>query len=123
MTQFADATWRDMHASMWMARMEARMLHQEMTGVDLVITSGRRKNSPGGSSLHAHGRAMDLRVWYLDSAQNQHRFADELQRRLGPDFDVIVEGPAARDPRYQARPPHIHVEYDPKGRHMADQDQ
>jgi hypothetical protein len=98
--------------------MEARMLHQEMTGKDMVITSARRPKRPGGSSKHGTGEAMDIRVWHLDSAQNQHRFADELGRRLGEDFDVIVEGPAARDVRYANRPPHIHVEYDPKGRHL-----
>lgn len=118
MTEFSDAAWKGMHPSMWMARMEARLLHQEMTGKDLVITSARRPKRPGGSSKHGTGEAMDIRVWHLDSAQNQHRFADELGRRLGEDFDVIVEGPAARDVRYANRPPHIHVEYDPKGRHL-----
>jgi hypothetical protein len=106
-----------MHAAMWMARMEARLLHQEWTGVDLVITSGRRKATPGGSSLHPKGRAMDIRVWYLDSAQRQNQFAERLQGILGEDFDVIVEGPASRVEKYRDRPPHIHVEYDPKGRH------
>lgn len=120
MTSFSDAAWRDMHPSMWMAREVARALHVEMTKQDLVITSGRRKKSPGGSSLHEIGQAMDLRVWALDSAQRQHAYAEELQKRLGEDFDVIVEGPAARDVRYQNRVAHIHVEYDPKGRHVAE---
>ncbi len=120
MTQFADAAWRDMHASMWMAREVARALHVEMTKKDLVITSGRRPKTPGGSSLHPEGRAMDIRVWYLDSPQNQHAFAEELQKRLGEDFDVVVEGPASRVEFYRNRPPHIHVEYDPKGRHAQE---
>ena len=43
MTEFVHASWRDMHPSMWMAREVARALHVEMTGKDLVITSGRRR--------------------------------------------------------------------------------
>ena len=99
MTVFSDAAWRDMHPAMWMAREVARQLHLEMTGKDLTITSGRRKKTPGGSSKHQTGEAMDLRVWDLGSAQEQHQFADTLRTRLGEDFDVIVEGPASRDPR------------------------
>jgi hypothetical protein len=110
---------------MYMARMEARILHEEMTGKDLHVTSGRRPQRAGGSSKHGTGEAMDIRVWYLGSAENQHKFADELQRRLGEDFDVVVEGPAAKTDTYKffpngnPRPPHIHVEYDPKGRHLV----
>ena len=122
MTEFSDAGWQDMHPAMWMAREVARALHVEMTNKDLVITSGRRPKTPGGSSKHETGEAMDIRVWYLDSAQNQHNYADELRTRLGEDFDVIVEGPASRDPRYADRVPHIHVEYDPKGRHAPEPD-
>ena len=117
MTQFVDCAWKGMHPSMWMARVEARMLHQEMTGKDMVITSARRPRTVGGSSKHPSGEAMDIRVWYLGNAQLQCQFADALQARLGEDFDVVVEGPASRVPKYQNRPPHIHVEYDPKGRH------
>lgn len=119
MTVFSDAAWRDMHPAMWMAREVARQLHLEMTGKDLTITSGRRKKTPGGSSKHQTGEAMDLRVWDLGSAQEQHQFADTLRTRLGEDFDVIVEGPASRDPRYQERVAHIHVELDGKGRHKS----
>jgi hypothetical protein len=117
MTEFSDASWKDMHPAMWMAREVARQLHVEMTKKDLVITSGRRPKTRGGSSKHETGEAMDIRVWHLGNAQNQWAFADELYRRLGEDFDVIVEGEAARDERYRDRVAHIHVEYDPKGRH------
>jgi len=120
-TSFSDAAWAGMHPAMWMAREVARALHVEMTNKDLVITSGRRPKTRGGSSKHETGEAMDIRVWYLDSPQNQHRYADELSARLGEDFDVIVEGPAARLERYHDRVAHIHVEYDPKGRHSAEQ--
>lgn len=118
MTTFSDAAWKDMDASMWMARMEARLLVREMFDEDVVITSGRRQASPGGSSLHAAGRAMDIRSRDWGGA-DQRAFAQELQNRLGEDFDVIVEGPASLDPRYQNRVVHIHVEYDPKGRHAT----
>lgn len=117
MTRFADAGWSpDMHPAMWMARMEARLLHFEMFRKRMTITSGMRPQSPGGSSLHPLGRAMDIRVWHM-SHEEQREFAAELQRRLGEDFDVVVEGPAATSARYLDRPPHLHIEYDPKGRH------
>lgn len=116
MTTFSDAAWKDMTPAMWMARMEARLLVREMFNQDVVITSGRRPQTPGGSSLHAVGRAMDVRSreW---TGPDQRKFAEALQDRLGEDFDVIVEGPASLDPRYQERVPHIHIEHDPKGRH------
>ncbi len=117
MTQFSEAGWSpDMHNSMWMARVEARALHQEMFERDLTITSGMRSQRPGGSSLHPLGRAMDIRSRFM-SDEEQWTFAKRLQRRLGEDFDVVVEGPANPDPRYYHRVPHIHVEYDPKDRH------
>lgn len=101
---------------MWMARIEARLLVREMFDEDLVITSGRRPRTPGGSSKHETGEAMDIRSreWH---ATDQRGFASELRTRLGEDYDVIVEGPASLDPRYQDRPPHVHCEHDPKGRH------
>jgi hypothetical protein len=116
MTQFSDAAWADMHPAMWAARIEARLLVREMFGEDLVITSGRRKATPGGSSLHLDGRAMDIRSKHWP-AEAQRRFADKLQDILGEDFEVIVEGPASMDVRYQHRIPHIHIEYQPKGKH------
>lgn len=118
MTTFSDAAWRDMHVSMWMARVEARILVREMFDDDLVITSGRRTAVPGGSSLHAHGKAMDIRSKEWGTA-SQRMFAKKLAERLGEDFDVVVEGPASENPKYQNRPPHIHVEYDPKDRHAS----
>jgi hypothetical protein len=105
-----------MSPAMWVARTEARILVREMFDEDVVITSGRRPQTPGGSSLHQVGQAMDIRSreWSHDQ---QRALARELQDRLGEDFDVIVEGPASLSPRYQQRVPHIHIEYDPKGRH------
>ena len=60
---------------------------------------------------------MDVRSRQRTHAQ-QREFAARLQAILGKEeFDVIVEGPAAISSRYRDRVPHIHVEYDPKGRH------
>lgn len=121
MTTFSDAAWADMHEAMWAARVEARLLVSEMFGQDLRITSGRRKPTSGGSSLHGSGKAMDIGVKNPDgsfwSHAQQRAFAKELQARLGEDFEVIVEGPAATNPKYKDRVAHVHVEYQPKGRH------
>ncbi len=118
MTTFSDAAWKDMHPAMWYARCEARLLVREMFDQDLTITSGLRPPTPGGSSLHQDGKAMDIRSreW---GAADQRLFASELASRLGEDYDVIVEGGASLDPRYQDRPVHVHCEYDPRGRHKT----
>lgn len=125
MTAFSDAGWSpDMHPAIWMARAEARALHNKIFDKDMTITSGMRRQSPGGSSLHPVGRAFDIRSRFMTHTE-QRMFATELVRLLGEDFDVIVEGPAAVNARYINRVPHIHVEYDPKGRHaqrFADQE-
>ena len=117
MTTFSDSAWCQMSPAMWAARVEARLLVREMFDEDLVITSGRRPMTPGGSSKHQTGEAMDIRSREWPS-QDQRAFATELGARLGEDFDVIVEGPASLDTKYQDRPPHVHVEYDPKNRHL-----
>lgn len=120
MTKFSDCAWRDMHVSMWYARCEARLLFYEMFGEDLVITSGRRPVSPKNPrSLHAHGKAMDIRVRHL-SIPDRVAFAERLQEVLGEDFHVILEGPGATDPRYAKSVPHVHVEYEPKGKHLTE---
>lgn len=120
MTLFSDAAWREMHPALWYARGEARVLVREMFGEDLVITSGRRPPTPGGSSLHGTGQAMDIRSkhWPVEA---QRKFAARLQEILGEDFEVIVEGAAATDARYFKRVAHVHVEYQPKGRHLVEE--
>ena len=126
MMDFGDAAWASMSPAMWMARFEAAQVHRTIFAREMVITSGRRPATPGGSSRHETGNAMDIRVrepdrtWAM-SGQQQVEFARILTIRLGPDYDVIVEGPAATIPRYRDRVPHIHVEYDPKGRHLTEQ--
>ncbi|KKM19398.1 hypothetical protein LCGC14_1656110, partial [marine sediment metagenome] len=67
-----------------------------------VITSGWDGNHMP-DSLHYKGKAIDLRIWYLDNAEF---FAEALQIHLdriyGHVFDSIFE------------PDHIHLEYDPR---------
>ena len=101
-----------MHASMWYARHVIGDLHRDWTTEEGTITSAFRQQSPGGSSLHPKGRALDVRVWSFEDHEDIRQFAKTLRSRLGPDFDVIVEGPAAESPQYLTRPPHIHVEWD-----------
>lgn len=117
MVTFADAGWSpDMHVSMWMARETCARVYRELFRREMVITSGMRPQRPGGSSLHATGHAMDIRTRDL-STSHARLLAQRCAEALGEDFDVILEGPQGTDPRYRDRPAHLHVEYDPKGRH------
>jgi hypothetical protein len=69
-------------------------------GRELVITSGL-DGEHGPLSLHYFGCAVDLRSRYFRQGEAR-KAAEELQRVLGHDYDVVVE------------PTHIHVEYDPE---------
>lgn len=116
----SDVVWANMHVSMWFARLVIDQAFQDLAGREAVITSARRKKTPGGSSLHPEGRALDIRVWSMDTegrqktmtVAEQRAMAAALRASLGPGFDVIIEGPAAENPAYQGREPHIHVEYE-----------
>ena len=108
----------DMHPAMWYARAVVDAVHVEMTGQVATCTSGYRLQTPGGSSLHPLKRAMDIRTWLFGEPSSDlgresvRKFAAVLRRRLGDDFDVIVEGKAAEDAKYVDRPPHVHIEYE-----------
>ena len=69
-------------------------------GLSPVVTSGYRPGDRG--SLHAQGLALDFRSRHL-STNESVRVAEEMQEKLGSDWDVIAE----------FNPAHIHVEYDP----------
>lgn len=69
----------------------------ELGGESLVITS-TDEGSHGDGSLHYVGRAIDCRM----PKSNVSHIVDELKRRLGPDFDVILE------------PLCVHIEHDPE---------
>jgi len=68
----------------------------ESEGQELVIVSTYEGNH-GEGSLHYCDEAVDIRSW---SKADEVR--DEIKGKLGPDYDVVVEGN------------HIHIEYDPK---------
>ncbi len=72
----------------------------ETFGTELVITSCMDgKHMP--TSLHYKGRAFDARSRDLAPAFQVHA-CDEMKKRLGPDYDVVLE----KD--------HFHIEHDPK---------
>jgi hypothetical protein len=58
------------------------------------VTDGVHKDG----SLHYTGRAVDLRL----PTAGKERMVEQLQGRLGAEYDVLLEAD------------HIHVEYDPK---------
>ena len=107
----------DMHASMWHARGVADQVHYEMTGEEATCTSAHR---PGDPKKHGSKEALDLRTWKFGDPNTDlgkasvRKFAEKLRWRLGPDYDVVIEGPAAESEKYKDRDPHLHVEYDPR---------
>ncbi len=122
--RFSDAAWSpQMHPAIWVARFYVQEQFEKWTGKEFVVTSGPRPQRPGGSSKHGTGEAFDFRIrdQFVD-CDDVRAFSLHLQRQLGDDFDVVLEGPDAFLNRYRyfpngdPRPPHIHVEYDPKGR-------
>jgi hypothetical protein len=102
-----------MHGSMWYARAVINQVHYDLFQYGATCTSGFREQSPGGSSLHLTGKAMDVRTKHLNEGQLR-QFAEMVKIRLGRDFDVVIEGPFATNPKYKDRPPHLHIEWDPK---------
>ena len=66
----------------------------------IVITSGTDGKHMEGSK-HDTGEAIDVRTRNFPSTQAIYTFAVKMRRRLGANYQVIIE----RD--------HIHVEYDP----------
>jgi hypothetical protein len=73
-------------------------------GLKTTCTSGRDGEHMNGS-LHYQGRALDFRTWADDQgtqlrASIKEKIAEEIQRELGPRYDVVPEAT------------HIHVEYD-----------
>lgn len=117
----ADVKWPpDMHEKIVEAVAIIDAVHRELTGSDATCTSAYRSQTPGGSSLHPFKRAVDIRTWAFGDPKTAvgkkrvREFAVKLRAKLGPDYDVVVEGPAAEKAYYEKRPPHVHVEWDPK---------
>lgn len=68
-----------------------------------VVVTSLLDGTHSPNSLHYSGYAFDLRTRHM--AHDQIAAASkDLHERLGPDYDVVVEGD------------HLHVEYDPKWR-------
>ena len=70
--------------------------------IDTVVTSVSDGVHMRGSKHYLDPcQASDFRTWYLPSEPEKRKFTKELQKRLGEDFDVVLEST------------HLHVEYDP----------
>ena len=70
-------------------------------GQNIVITSGTNGTHMTGSK-HYTGDALDMRTSNFPTPSAMMTFVDGLRKRLGGDYDVVVE----KD--------HLHCEYDPK---------
>lgn len=71
-------------------------------GQELVVTCGLDGHENRPQSLHNSGLAVDLRTRIFPTETQKRVVADELQKKLGDEFDVVLEVD------------HIHVEFDPK---------
>lgn len=74
----------------------------ESNQAELVVTEGTGGKHMVGS-LHASGRAVDIRTGNVAPITLSSVVA-ELKRRLGENYDVVLETTS----------PHIHIEFDPK---------
>lgn len=71
---------------------------------DITITSGNDSTHMKGSR-HYTDEALDVRTKNLSSAI-KHSLLDTVKKRLGKDYDVILESEGKTNE-------HMHVEYDP----------
>lgn len=67
----------------------------------VTITSGR-EGKHKIASKHYCDHAFDCRIFYFPDFATKKKVRDAIKRRLGKDFDVVLEST------------HIHVEFDPK---------
>jgi hypothetical protein len=73
--------------------------------VDMFVTSGNDKTHKPGSK-HYTNEALDFRTKHM-TRFDKHAFVDELKRRLGKSYDVILEDEGGVNE-------HCHAEHDPK---------
>lgn len=78
------------------------MVFRTVVDKPCVVTSGRDGKHQKGSK-HYTDEALDLRRFHLE-ADELAPIVEALQRTLGKDFDVVIEGD------------HVHIEYDKKGK-------
>lgn len=79
--------------------------NQIALSVDLVVTSGNDRTHSRGSK-HYTDEALDFRTKNMLKTE-KHLFVATLKKRLGRDYDVILESEGGANE-------HLHVEYDPK---------
>lgn len=73
--------------------------------VDMLITAGT-DGVHMKESKHYSGDALDIRTKHLSSSARANLLM-EIRRRLGGDYDVVLESLGRRNE-------HAHIEYDPK---------
>lgn len=73
----------------------------------ITITAGSNGQHRTGS-LHYRYRALDVRTKDFPTRDAKDELVRQLQRDLGPDYDVLLEGVGTDNE-------HCHVEFDPKG--------
>lgn len=89
-----------LHDPMFTAALIVEAVYAD-NGFMLTITSGT-DSKHGAGSLHSKGLALDFRTRGITPAYQQ-AMASEIRKRLGADYDCIVEAD------------HIHIEHQPKG--------
>lgn len=95
----------DFHQSIWAALFQLDLISMQLTGKQIVITSGSEEGTKHGiTSLHYAGCAVDIRSKHYTEAQVAQIIAKFKSDFNTPDFDIIYEGN------------HIHIEYQPKRR-------
>lgn len=99
------------HPEVYYAHGVVDVLTRQMCGREAVCTSVVRDPTPGGSSLHPLGLAADYRT-RDQTVDVQRRLTSAVRDILDDRWDVILEGPASADTRYQSRVAHLHVELD-----------
>lgn len=82
----------------------------------LVVITGGLEGKHGADSQHYKNGALDFRTGHtwqppLMSREQALAIVHGMQRRLGMDYDVVLEEPTPKKPYAQ---PHIHAEFDPK---------
>ena len=108
------------HPVLWIMLGPVAVLHREMTGDGLVVTSLRRPPR-ATRSLHspeppALVQAADLRRWALDEDGVAREFCDELKRRYGHTLQAVLEpedltiAERAIREKLVDYAPHLHVE-------------
>ena len=72
-------------------------------GYECIVTSANDgRHSP--TSLHNNNDAIDLRTFHIATLEHLLDIVDEIKKRLGIDYDVVLESD------------HLHIEKQPKRR-------